>query len=301
MNKLFILTILIFMSSAFANIMAQVKFHYTQYSYNPYIINPAYAGSSEALEMVASVRKQWMGIEGAPFSQVFAAHTPIKSKNLGIGLIIANDKVGVHNNYKISTSYAYRLKFKNGHTLSMGLQGGFYQQISDYTEIIQSLPNNSDPAFNEAGSKQMKATFGTGLFYYAKNFYYGLSLLNIETKEYFDNTQAFLSAGAVFNLSNNLVLQPAILIKADKDSDLTSDISTNFIFNDVLWLGVSYRTFSSFNFLSQIQVTPQIRFGYSYDTAPKELSNNLASGGHEIMLKYRFTFYRSRVITPRYF
>ena len=281
--------------------MAQVKFQYSQYAYNPYIINPAYAGSNESLELVASVRKQWLGVEGSPFSQVFAANTPIKNKNLGIGLILANDKIGVHNNYNVSTSYSYKMKFKNGNTLSLGLQGGFYQQVSDYTEIVQSFQTSSDPVFNETGPKQMKAIFGTGIFYYSQKFYYGMSILNMETQSTFDDAQAFITAGAVLNLSSNVVWQPGMLIKGEKQGNITSDLTSNFIFNNVLWLGISYRTFNSFNFLSQIQVSPQIRVGYSFDTLPKGLAHHVSKGSHEIMIKYQFTFFRSRVVTPRYF
>ena len=39
---------------------------YTQYMYNMNIINPAYAGSSDATSIGILYRDQWEGVEGAP-------------------------------------------------------------------------------------------------------------------------------------------------------------------------------------------------------------------------------------------
>ena len=281
-------------------VFGQVDFQFSQYIFNPYIVNPAYAGSHEALEVSSSFRKQWFGVEGSPFSQVISAHSPLANKKVGLGLAIAHDKIGVHNNIQMTTSYAYKIKIDRNKHLSIGLQGGFYQSMSNYDEVIASLQNNSDPVFNENIPQNLNATFGSGLFYHTKDFYFGFSILNMETEKVFENAQSFLTAGKTLKLSNDVVFQPSILIKSTNNRDFSADIVSNVVLNDVLWLGLSYRTFSSINILTQLQLTPQIRFGYSYD-APSRGMGKISAGTHEIMLKYRFSFYRARVITPRYF
>ncbi len=279
---------------------AQVSFQFNQYMYNQYVINPAYAGSNEALEITSSFRKQWFGVEGSPFSQVISAHTPLRNKNVGLGMLVANDKIGIHNNFQISTSYAYKIKIDRRKSISVGLQGGVYQSMSDYTEISQSFSSFSDPAFNENLPQNINPTFGTGIFYYTKDFYAGVSVLNMEAQNIFENAQTFITAGKTFMLTNNVVLQPGVLVNYSPDKEITADIFSNLVLNDVLWLGVSYRTFNSINMLTQLQITPQIRFGYSYG-APTGGLGKISTGTHEIMLQYRFSFYRARVVTPRYF
>src|SRR6186713_2215714 len=73
---------------------AQQRPQFTQFMYNNLAINPAYAGADEVLSLTFVNRNQWSGIENAPSTQSFAAHTLIKNKNIGIGLTILNDKIG---------------------------------------------------------------------------------------------------------------------------------------------------------------------------------------------------------------
>jgi type IX secretion system PorP/SprF family membrane protein len=65
-----------------------------QYVLNPLIINPAYAGNRGALNIAAFYRRQWVGISGSPETMTLAADAPFLDAKLGLGLIIANDKLG---------------------------------------------------------------------------------------------------------------------------------------------------------------------------------------------------------------
>ena len=59
---------------------------FTQYMYNMSVINPAYATADEGiLNLGGHYRTQWVGLEGAPKTGSFFAHTPINNKiELGI-------------------------------------------------------------------------------------------------------------------------------------------------------------------------------------------------------------------------
>ena len=71
----------------FSDIYAQQDPQYTQYMYNTQVINPAYAGSKDALSFGLLTRKQWVGFDGAPNTSTFTINSPfwIKEK-MGIGL-----------------------------------------------------------------------------------------------------------------------------------------------------------------------------------------------------------------------
>ena len=56
---------------------AQQKPHYTQYTVNPYIINPALAGIDNYTDLKMSVRDQWVGINGAPMTTYLTIQGPI--------------------------------------------------------------------------------------------------------------------------------------------------------------------------------------------------------------------------------
>ena len=72
-----ILFALLILVSVCAN--AQQDAIYSQYMFNPFAINPAYAGSRDAMSGVLLIREQWRGIEGAPSTQTFSFHASKKS------------------------------------------------------------------------------------------------------------------------------------------------------------------------------------------------------------------------------
>ena len=54
--------------------IAQQLPQFTQYMYNTISVNPAYAGSREALSVVGLHRSQWVGFQGGPITQTLSIH-----------------------------------------------------------------------------------------------------------------------------------------------------------------------------------------------------------------------------------
>ena len=111
----------------------------------------------------------------------------------------------------------------------------------------------------------------------------------------------FFTTGYVFDLSPSVKFKPNILLKVVEGAPLEADINANFLFQEVLWLGVSYRSFDSFDAIIQLNVTEQFSIGYAYDFATTTDLKRLHSGSHELMLNYRLKPPRRRMLTPRYF
>lgn len=59
---------------------AQQDFLKSQYMFNLFSINPAYAGSRDVMEVSLSHRSQWVGFEGAPQTQVLSVHAPLTKR-----------------------------------------------------------------------------------------------------------------------------------------------------------------------------------------------------------------------------
>jgi type IX secretion system PorP/SprF family membrane protein len=70
-----IMTLVMVASATVATAQQDVMF--THYMYNTLAVNPAYAGSREALTVTAIGRTQWEGFKGAPGSTTITAHTPL--------------------------------------------------------------------------------------------------------------------------------------------------------------------------------------------------------------------------------
>ena len=297
-----IIFLLLFSTAALVPLQAQQEGLFTQYMFNGLAINPAYAGSHESMSVTALARKQWMGMEGAPATQTFSIHTPIPNEKVGLGLLLTHDNIGPAHQYSLKFAYAYRIPLGPG-KISMGLQGGLVNYNTRFASLYLG-PNVQDPSYAEDVNKFL-FDFGTGLYYYTDKFYLGASvpqLLSLETDDNFNlSRHYFLSSGYVFHINNSLKLKPNILLKAVQGAPVDVDLNTNLLINDVVWVGLSYRSFETLSALVELQLTDQLRFGYAYDFPATSALGKFNSGSHEIMLNYRFTFYKSNVSTPRYF
>lgn len=306
--KKILLTIVILL--AFNSLKAQQDPMFTQYMFNTLAINPAYAGSRNVVSATALVRSQWTGIEGAPKTGTFTIDAPIMDKRFGIGLQLLTDKLGVTQTNAAAVSLAYRVRLDEG-SLSFGLEGNVSQYRADLTSVALGSENSYDPAF-AYNVKKALFNFGTGAYYNTDRFYIGLSAQDLvpnrlseanTTGDRLAGKQAlhvFLSSGYVFPVAEDLNLKPSFLIKYVHGSPIEGDINGTLWIKDAIGIGVQYRTSADVAGLLEVQASPQIRIGYSYDRSTTRLQN-FNSGSHEIMLRYEFGFERGKIISPRYF
>lgn len=284
--------------------VAQQHASYTQYMFNGMAINPGYIGTHEALSFTALGRWQWVGMEGAPNTQTFAVHSPIRSKNMGLGFQATRDEIAVSRFTTVMAGYAYRIPVGGGY-LSMGLQGGFQAYNADYSEAYTL---NTDPTFQQNYSA-FKPNFGTGLFYYNAIWYAGISVPEIINHHVEDDGQSvftderhyFITGGAVLVLSPEVKMKPNFLVKVVDGAPLSVDYNVNFLLKEILWLGVSYRPPESVSFLVEVNISQRFRFGYALDYVIDSTLSEVANTSHELMLNYRINLSKDQVVTPRYF
>ena len=62
----------------------------SQYMFDRYQINPAYAGMDYSLSATANLRTQYAELEGNPVSQSINAHLPFYKWNAALGMQITN-------------------------------------------------------------------------------------------------------------------------------------------------------------------------------------------------------------------
>ncbi len=285
-------------------VSAQQVATYAQYMFNGLAINPAYAGSQDALSASFLERFQNVGLKGAPQTETFSIHSPLVNKRVGLGLLVVHDKVGVIDQTGVNAIYAYRIPMNNKAILSLGIQGGISMYKADYTQLL--LLQNPDPVFNQ-NVRQNRPNFGAGIYYYNKLGYLGLSMPNMLNNVFntgdptvYQNVPIIFNGGYVFTLNRMLKLKPNFLLKIMDGRTVELDVNANMLFDEVLWLGVSYKSSKTVAFLTELQLNDQFRFGYSYQITAGPLT--VADlGSHEVMLNYRFKYFKKGVVTPRYF
>lgn len=292
------------LTKSFAS-FGQQQAMFTQYMFNALAINPAYAGSQETLSATALMREQWTGLDGAPSTQTFSIHAPVKDQKMGLGFLFLHDKIGVTNQTGAYLSYAYKISFLNGGKLSMGLQGGFTKFNAKF-----SLVSATDPSFSSGDVVEWQPNVGGGLYYSTNRFYAGVSVPQLmQTTFDRDNKNSnskllrhyFASAGYVFHLNESLKLKPNVLAKYVQGAPFEIDLNANLLIKETVWVGFSWRSFDSIDAILQLQVNQRLQIGYAYDFATTNDIRKVNSGSHELMLNYRLPVFRDRIVTPRYF
>jgi type IX secretion system PorP/SprF family membrane protein len=109
-----------------------------------------------------------------------------------------------------------------------------------------------------------------------------------------------LFGGYVIELNPALKLRPSMLAKLVNGTPVEWNINAHLLVKEILWVGASFRPVNAITFMTQLHITDQLTFGYSYDATLGELST-IESGSHEFMLNYRFRFSNMGTTSPRYF
>ncbi|MEQ9427078.1 MAG: type IX secretion system membrane protein PorP/SprF [Cyclobacteriaceae bacterium] len=288
---------------------AQQQVMFTQYMFNLLALNPAYAGSTEALSATFLSRHQWVGIDGAPNTQTLSVHSPIRKNKIALGLMFLRDKIGIDTQNGVFGSYAYRIHIGEKRHIAMGLQFGFTDFRSNFSEIA-GRTTDPDPNFMSDEVRAFLPNIGTGFFYNTDRLYAGFSvpfLLNSFVEGSTNGSLGaeqvrhwFFMAGYVFDINHNLKLKPSGLLKVVKGAPMELDVNANLIIDDKVWVGLSWRSFDSIDLLFELQLNNQLKLGYAYDITTSALGR-VNNGSHEFMLQYLLAFSKDRVVTPRYF
>jgi type IX secretion system PorP/SprF family membrane protein len=290
--------------------LAQQDAMYTQYMFNTLAINPAYAGSRNVTSFTALYRDQWVGIEGAPKTATATLDMPIDDKRVGLGVQVFDDKIGITSTAGAFVSYAYRIRFDKG-TLSFGLQAGGSQYLANFNSVALNTGGSGDLAFSQNINKWL-LDFGTGIYYNTDRFYIGLSSpqmlnnkldnLSVQGNNSFAGQQMhlFLASGYVFPVGQGLNFKPSVLIKEVSGAPIEADLNATLWIHDIIALGGQYRSDAGVAGMVELQISSQLRLGYSYDMSTTKLVQ-YNSGSHEIMLRYEFGSQKGKILSPRYF
>jgi len=307
---------------------AQQDAQYSQYIFNGIYINPAYAGYRERVNINATYRNQWTGVEGAPKSFSLAADAIMPNERVGLSLIMSAEQLGAQKNISAFANYAYRFPINEEGTskLAFGLGVGVMQSSLDGDMLNpRDLGDNYIPT---GTVKQMLPDMHAGVFFSTPKMYIGASVNNLIGKYILDKKSLdynfptprphyYLTGGVLIPVEEYVLdFKPFFLIKDDIKGPTVLDINAFLLFKQTLWLGVGYRTgiklynkpalqgeINNNNALigmSEIIISQRLRLGYSYDFSTSKLAG-YAGSTHEISLSWNFYTIKERQLNFCYF
>jgi type IX secretion system PorP/SprF family membrane protein len=286
---------------------------YTQYMYNMSVINPAYALDDLGMLNVGGVyRNQWAGMDGAPETANFFAHTGL-SERIEAGISIVHDEIGdIVKENNLYADVAYVLPVSETSKLSFGVKAGVTFFDANLTALETGNYEQVDPAAQNVS--EAFPNFGVGAYWFGDKYYVGLSAPNLFTSKHLENETGlarlgeenihyFLTGGYVFDLNQNLKLKPAFMARAVEGAPLSVDITANVLLYNRFEAGVAYRFDETVSGLVNFRVTPELRIGYAYDYTTGNLSD-FNDGTHEIMILFDLDLLglsKGYNVSPRFF
>lgn len=282
---------------------------FTHYMYNTLAVNPAYAGSRDALTVTALHRSQWVAFDGAPQTQTMTFHTPFYKNKMGVGLSVINDKIGPTKTTGLSADLAYRIRVSKKGKLAFGIKATVERWNNNLSSL--QLDQQSDASF-QSNQTQWMPNVGGGVYYYSERFYIGISAPKFLQNDFklssgsigTSNEQRhyFGIVGFMFDLSPNVQFKPTALVKMTESAPIEGDVTATFVFGGKFNLGAMYRTGDALGALIGFNITDQFNIGYSFDWSMANKTGRYNSGSHEIMLRYDFIYgNKSKIRSPRYF
>lgn len=273
--------------------VAQQDPNFTLYNFNMSIINPAYSGSNEFKQLNLGYRSQWIGIADAPNTQVLTYTTPLKN-NLGFGVSIVRDQVFVLQETDITVDLSYKLNFSEKYDVYFGLKSGASIVNIDLTKAETGV---SDPLF-ERNQSFINTQFGAGALLKHEDFYVSISTPNfLNGKRYVkegnapnaavDKLHMYYGAGYYYDVSEELTLSPAIMIRSTSGAPNSTDVNLTADYNDIK-AGINYRIGEMYSVFTMFNIYENLKFGMAYDFIASDLNQINNNGSMEMMIRYQF-------------
>jgi len=296
--------------------LAQQDPQFTQYMFNSFYYNPAFAGSEGVTKITGLYRSQWLGYSptygdgGAPTTQILSAHTPIAKLKGGVGGYIVNDKLGPLTNFEVQASYAYYINVKDA-KLSIGVRGGMFSQKVDF-DLYRATDQNDPLLAGKSGKEsQVRPDLAVGALYRRDKYYIGVGLNHLNQSSYdFGLTQnnqlkrhLYVTGSYFYDLNFDVRLQFVTLIKSDF-TKTSFDVGGLAYFKDIMWGGLSFRQSEAAILILGYSLLKDksLKIGYSLDYIVKDQQAKQPTS-HELMVSYSLPVNssgRKPIKTPRF-
>lgn len=284
---------------AFAGFAQQLPLNDLYYE-NRYLFNPANAGDQGYLVGFLNHRRQWVGLEGAPVTNVLSVHSPIGKGNIGLGGTLMSDRTDFFQRIAGSFTYSHRFDFSKTmvHSIAFGASVGFVDNRINLSDAVVEDPSDILLSSNVKNGTTFNVDFG--LRYNLKGLEFGFAIPQLfETKIRYsspgeDDRKFTLRRSMVgylgykFKIQDKWFIQPSLLLRNSAKATQI-DGNLNLSYKDIVWLGATYRTSGGIIPSIGFKVADQFTVAYAYEFAGSSGISSRGNGTHEIMAGFRLS------------
>ena len=277
---------------------------YSQYMFNPQLINTAYTGIYPYMPIIINHRSQWSGGfgEAAPQTSSISINQSIGNHN-SLGGLLIYDQTNPISRTQIELNYGYRTRINGGSILSMSLSGTYsmFQFTRQANDTYSEITDGYIDIVNQSDESTSFSDLNVGVVIANNRYDLGLSIRNLLAPELLNNDNAnegfdrikymvfhasFLGMSSTdlpFGLVPSIVIRKMGLIHYNQL--IQADLNLKLIYRNRIWMGLSYRTNERAICPSIAIKTEKAFFGYTYDIGMSELGLH-HNGSHNIAIGF---------------
>jgi type IX secretion system PorP/SprF family membrane protein len=268
---------------------------YTQYIFDPYLINPSMVGHSGRPEVNLLYRRQWTEIQDGPKTLQFDAQLPL-NKKISLGLNLYNDKTVLLSATSVLMTFGYKVQLATEHKLGFGISGGIFSNHFRVDDV--SALDANDPALLNGASNNLAANGQFGVNYSFKNFVLGFSMVNLFDRktisnEKFQEVKIGQLKDHIFFTSYKFTLVPETWFMQANLAYRISQDNLNYLegsalvsYKSIVDIGGGYRQNFGPSVILRLHLK-RLHAGFSYDF-PSNNQQVSTGGSQEMQLKWLF-------------
>jgi type IX secretion system PorP/SprF family membrane protein len=300
-------------------VAAQQEGNQTLFMYNPLSVNPAAAGYRDLPSVVVHHRSQWLGFKGAPTFQSVHVNTPaFKSNRFGVGVGLANRRVGYFGAQTGDLALSYSIVKTGNFALRMGLQGSMRRLTTYFLEAEDILMLKADRSIPPRRSTNYHANVGFGGLMTLGESYLGFSVpfylpnvigINVYTPvSAAETAHYYLMGGLSLKVAEGLVLKPQAMVKYIKNAPWNIESNLTMVVKEKASIGLSYRAGrtnligigESVSMLTLLQINNRMALGGAYDWILSPIGQ-FSYGSFEMLMRYDLKVKEVTLSNPRGF
>jgi len=269
------------------------QFTFTQNITNPIMFNPAYAVRLDEGSVQGIIRKQWVGVPGAPTTYALNASLPLSAINSSVGITLLNDTYTIEQQTVVNAFFAKAIKLNATSSLAVSVNAGIRNYTANYTSANSAGASSSDNLFSN-NVKQLGPNLGLSVLLYGDRYHIGLSVPQISNQTFGitstpnDASNYYLSAGYTSRDDEDLKVSYAGLLAFTRDVPMIADLSVLTVIKKQLGLGIDYRTNNELAAIVSFDFD-KMHFGYSYQFGLTSSDlGSFSTATHEVTFGIRF-------------
>ncbi|MGY5551930.1 PorP/SprF family type IX secretion system membrane protein [Riemerella anatipestifer] len=280
--------------------------YYQQYLLDgKYLFNPAHFGETDDIIINSHYQKQFSKLEHSPNTQSIGAHANVTDR-LGVGASFFRDQNGPTSANGISVGAAYFIPIDDNERKNQFSFGTSINLYNSNIDLALLNPKDSSDPLIQSGTNSVFLTYANlGLQATYNGFFGSFSVVDIPLSKttYIVNgiepspTKFFINTGYDWDFSENLSLEPSVLINLNTNSSRIIDANLLAKIKDednYFAGGISYRTAKSAFGNQQLSFSPLIKLKFNQFSFGATYNINLSPiadyGGNSFMINLGYAF-----------